>query len=174
CTSTAVRLHPCSSYPISAPFSPIRSSPCTAGIFMSWSTVASEREATTRNQTVSIVRRSAGATLQGGTRAALELAYSVAQRHQMSVAVTEIPDAYPFGGTLDFDASRMRALFSFGEHCALAGQLWTDPIDALDQQPVRPLSQRPNAAQCPGAEGRGQYAEQVSLPRVPLPRSQLP
>jgi len=132
------------------------------------------REATTRNQTVSIVRRSAGATLQGGTRAALELAYSVAQRHQMSVAVTEIPDAYPFGGTLDFDASRMRALFSFGEHCALAGQLWTDPIDALDQQPVQPLSQRPNAAQCPGAEGRGQYAEQASLRRVPLPRSQLP
>jgi len=126
-------------------------------------------EATTRNQTVSIVRRSAGATLQGGTRAALELAYSVAQRHQMSVAVSEIPDAYPFGGTLDFDPSRMRALFSFGEHCALVGQLWTDPIDALDQQPVRALSQRPHTVQCPGAEGHGQYAEQVSLPRSPLP-----
>src|SRR2546421_12238135 len=88
-------------------------------------------EATTRNQTVSIVRRSAAAALQGGTRAALELAYSAAQRHQMSVAVGEIPDAYPFGGMLDFDASRMKALFSFGEHCALLGQLWTDPIDAL-------------------------------------------
>jgi hypothetical protein len=126
-------------------------------------------EATTRNQTVSIVRRSAAATLQGGTRAALELAYSVAQRHQMSVAVTEIPDAYPFGGTLDFDASRMMALFSFAEHCALVGQLWADPIDALDQPPVRALSERPDSVQCPGVEGLGQYAEQVSLPRSPLP-----
>src|SRR5256885_16579866 len=79
-------------------------------------------EATTRNQTVSIVRGSAAATLQGGTRAALELAYSVAQRHQMSVAVAEIPDAYPFGGTLDFDGSRMKTLFSFGEHCAFVAQ----------------------------------------------------
>lgn len=126
-------------------------------------------EAATRNQTVSIVRRSAAATLQGGTRTALELAYSAAQRHQMSVAVTEIPDAYPFGGTLDFDASRMRALFSFGEHCALVGQLWTDPIEALDQPPVPALSQRPDAVRCPGVEGLGQYAEQVSLPRSPLP-----
>jgi len=124
-------------------------------------------EATTRNQTVSIVRRSAAATLQGGTRTALELAYSVAQRHQMSVAVAEIPDAYPFGGTLDFDASRMGALFSFGEHCALVDQLWTDPIDALDQAPVRALSQRPDTVQCPGADGDRQYPEQVSLPRSP-------
>jgi len=133
-------------------------------------------EATTRNQTVSIVRRSAAAALQGGTRAALELAYSAAQRHQMSVAVGEIPDSYPFGGMLDFDASRMKALFSFGEHCALLGQLWTDPIDALDQAPVRALSQRPDAVQCPGADGHGQYPQQASLPPSPVERvpPQLP
>jgi hypothetical protein len=43
------------------------------------------------NQTVSRVKRSAGATLQGATPAAVEIAYSVAQRQQMSAAVTEIP-----------------------------------------------------------------------------------
>jgi hypothetical protein len=89
----------------------------------------------------------------------------------MSVAVTEIPDAYPFGGTLDFDASRMKALFSFGEHCALVGQLWTDPIDALDQAPVRAPSRRPDTVQCPGADGHGQSPEQVSLPASPADRT---
>jgi len=43
------------------------------------------------NQTVSRVKRSAGATLQGATPAAVEIAYSVAQRQQMSAAVTAIP-----------------------------------------------------------------------------------
>jgi hypothetical protein len=90
----------------------------------------------------------------------------------MSVAVAEIPDAYPFGGTLDFDASRMKALFSFGEHCAFVGQLWSDPIDALDQAPVRALSQRPDTVQCPGADGHGQYPQQASLPSSPAERIQ--
>jgi hypothetical protein len=61
----------------------------------------------------------------------------------------------------------MKALFSFGEHCALVGQLWTDPSDALDQAPVRALSQRPDTVQCPGADGHGQSPEQVSVPASP-------
>jgi Patatin-like phospholipase len=114
-------------------------------------------EETTRNRTVSIIRRSATATLQGSTRAALEIAYATAQRHQMSVAVAGIPDAYPFGGMLDFDASRMGALFAYGEHCAIVDQLWTDPISALDQLPMRAMSR-----QCPGADRQGAPREQAS------------
>jgi hypothetical protein len=109
-------------------------------------------EATTRDQTFSILKRSAVAALQGGTRAAIEIAYSVAQRHQMSIAVTDIPDVYPFGGALEFDMSKMQALFDYGEHCALVDELWSTPIDALDQPPIPAGLSRPQAVQCAGAE----------------------
>jgi hypothetical protein len=98
----------------------------------------------TRNQTVSIVKRGATATLQGSTRAALEIAYAAARRQNMSVTVTGIPDAQPFGDLLDFEASRMEDLFEYGERCALARQLWTDPLDALDPQPPSPSRQHRN------------------------------
>src|ERR1700683_3175086 len=95
---------------------------------------------------------SAMAALQGGTRAAIEIAYSVAQRHGMSIAVTDIPDVYPFGGALEFDMSKMRALFDYGEHCAQIDEWWSTPIDALDQPPIAAGPSRPQAVQCAGAE----------------------
>jgi hypothetical protein len=125
--------------------------------------------ATTRDQTFSILKRSAVASLQGGTRAAIEIAYSVAQRHQMSIAVTDIPDVYPFGGSLEFDISKMRALFDYGEHCALVGELWSAPIDALDQAPIPAGASRPEAVQCAGAELQPPSLESVSIPRNTSP-----
>jgi hypothetical protein len=107
---------------------------------------------TTRDQTLSILKRSAVATLQGGTRAAIEIAYSVAQRHRMGIAVADVPDIYPFGGALEFAAPRMRALFEYGEHCALVDQLWTAPIEALDQGPMQSLAQSADAVRCAGAD----------------------
>jgi hypothetical protein len=122
-------------------------------------------EATTRDQTFSILKRSALATLQGGTRAAVEIAYSVAQRHQMSIEVTDIPDVYPFGGSLEFEISKMQALFDYGEHCALVDKLWSSPIDALDQVPIPAGLSRPAAVQCAGADPQAPSPESVSLPR---------
>ena len=127
-------------------------------------------EATTRDQTFSILKRSAVATLQGGTRAAIEIAYSVAQRHGMSIAVTDIPDIYPFGGSLEFDMSKMRALFAYGEHCALVNQLWSTPIDALDQTPIPAGLPRPQAVQCAGGDPQAPSLESASIPRdIPEP-----
>jgi hypothetical protein len=126
--------------------------------------------ATTRDQTFSILKRSALATLQGGTRAAIEIAYSVAQRHHMSIAVTDIPDVYPFGGSLEFDMSKMRALFDYGEHCALLDELWSAPIDALDQAPVPAGPSRPEVVQCAGADQQAPALESVSIPSyLPAP-----
>jgi hypothetical protein len=120
--------------------------------------------ATTRDQTFSILKRSAVASLQGGTRAAIEIAYSVAQRHRMSMVVTDVPDVYPFGGALEFDTSKMRALFDYGEHCARLGELWSTPIDALDQAPIPAGLPRPEAVQCAGAEQQVPSLEAVSMP----------
>jgi len=92
---------------------------------------------TTRDQTLSILKRSAAATLQGGTRAAIEIAYAVAQRHHMGIVVAAVPDDYPFAGALEFDAADMRALFDYGERTAQADQFWRAPIDALDEGPLR-------------------------------------
>jgi hypothetical protein len=126
--------------------------------------------ATTRDQTFSILKRSAVATLQGGTRAAVEIAYSVAQRHRMSIEVTDIPDVYPFGGSLEFDISKMRALFDYGEHCALVDELWSAPIDALDQAPIPAGAPRPEAVQCAGADPQAPSLQSVSIPRsLPQP-----
>ena len=108
-------------------------------------------EETTPKRTIAIVKRSAGATMQGGTRAALEIAYSVAQRHQMRVAVTEIPASYPYYGALDFDEPRMATLFRYGEHCGQIGQLWIDPFDALDQPPANALRDSSSTIDCPRA-----------------------
>ncbi|MGH8290708.1 MAG: patatin-like phospholipase family protein [Steroidobacteraceae bacterium] len=121
------------------------------------------RESTTREQTVSILKRSVAATLQGGLRAAVEIAYSFAERDQMRTQITEIPNAYPFGGALDFDPARMNALFEFGERCARTGRLWTDPIDALDQASAREASPRGSSAECPGTTD-------TRLPPLPSPQ----
>jgi hypothetical protein len=119
-------------------------------------------EATTRDQTFSILKRSAVATLQGGTRAGIEIAYSVAQRRHMSMAVSDVPDVYPFAGALEFDISKMRALFDYGEHCALLDELWSAPIDALDQAPLPAGPSRPEAVQCAGADPQAPPLETAS------------
>ena len=130
--------------------------------------------ATTRDQTFSILKRSALATLQGGTRAGIEIAYSVAQRHHMSIAVTDIPDVYPFGGALEFDMSKMRALFGYGEHCALVGELWSAPIDALDQAPAPAGLSTPETVQCAGSDQQPPSLESASIPNGGAPEADPP
>jgi len=113
--------------------------------------------ATTRRQTFAIVRRSAVAALQSGTRAAVEIAYSVSQRHGMDMSVTEIPNAYLFDNPLEFAPRAMEALFAYGERCALQEQLWSTPIDALDQDSA--LQQPSKAVPCPGLFVQGPPGE---------------
>jgi hypothetical protein len=124
-------------------------------------------EATTRRQTFAIVKRSAVAAFQSGTRAAVEIAYSVSQRHDMDMSVTEIPNAYPFDNPLEFAPRTMAALFSYGERCALQEQLWSTPLEALDQNAatqhasdVFPCpSPAPDGPDVDGARTRTEFAE---------------
>jgi hypothetical protein len=108
--------------------------------------------ATIRRQTFAIVKRSAVAAYQSGTRAAVEIAYSVSQRHGMDISVTEIPNAYPFENPLEFSPRAMGALFNYGERCALQEQLWSAPIDALDQDAA--AQQSFAIARCPSTVAR--------------------
>ncbi len=102
---------------------------------------------TTPDRMVPIVKRSITAALQRGTLAAVEVALSVAERNDMQLRVTEVPNDYPFLGPLDVDPSRMKALFDFGVRCALEERLWTTPVELLEQREAGPA--HVDAAACP-------------------------
>jgi hypothetical protein len=68
----------------------------------------------------------------------------------MAIEVTEVPNAYPLADPLDFDTTRMESLFNFGLRCASSGQLWSDPIAALEEPPTGPAT-TPDSTACPGA-----------------------
>lgn len=95
---------------------------------------------TTPERASSILRRSVHAGLQSGSRAAVVIAYSFAQRHDMNFRVTAIPDSYPYQGSADLQPERMQALFAYGARCALAGQLWPQPqsVQLRVEQPRAP------------------------------------
>lgn len=108
---------------------------------------------TTPRRTIPILRRSVAAGLEGEARRAVEYAASLAERYQMNVRVTEIPDDFPYHGPLDVRPSSMNALFEFGMSCAMASQLWATPVDVLDRAERARLRAGNDAALCPGAPG---------------------
>jgi len=60
-------------------------------------------------------------------------------------------------------------LFGYGEHCALLDELWSAPIDALDQAPIPAGLPRPQTVQCAGADQQPPAPESVSTPRDTSP-----
>jgi len=116
-------------------------------------------EETTPVNTLSILRRSVAAALESNTRSAVELAYSFAQRNEMKLKVTEIPDSYPFGGLLDLEPSTMKALFEYGVRCATEDHLWADPLDVLDDLARPRAASSGGAAQCPAPIASGPKAQ---------------
>jgi hypothetical protein len=56
----------------------------------------------------------------------------------MSIVLAEIPNQHPLVESLDFSAAKMTALFDYGKRCAFAGELWSDPINALDKSASGP------------------------------------
>lgn len=90
----------------------------------------------TQRQTFGILRRSVMATMRSSLRAGTETALLTAEKLGMSVRVTEIPNDYPFRGSMDFDPGRMRQLFDFGARCGALSQIWGTPLQALQRNEV--------------------------------------
>ncbi|MGH9144406.1 MAG: hypothetical protein ACRD3J_26540, partial [Thermoanaerobaculia bacterium] len=78
-----------------------------------------------------ILARSSATVLTYMSRTAVQLAASFAQENGMSFRLTEIPVDYPYGGSTDFRATKMKDLFSYGKACAEQGLLWTTPEQSL-------------------------------------------
>ena len=104
---------------------------------------------TTPVRTLPILSRSITAALQSSSRAGVEVALSLAQRDDMNLLLTEIPNDYPFTGPLDLARVKMKALFDFGARCAQENKLWTTPREMLDR--IELAYKTPNNAtpECP-------------------------
>jgi hypothetical protein len=101
---------------------------------------------TTPMKTVPILTRSYDATLLSSSRAAVEIALSLSLRVGMNFSVADIPNDYPYGGPLDLQPSKMKALFEFGARCAFEERLWASPLQALERAH---MTHTGNATQCP-------------------------
>jgi predicted acylesterase/phospholipase RssA len=115
---------------------------------------------TTRVRTVSIVRRGVDAALDSRSRAAVEAAVSLSNQIGMTLQVTEIPDDYPYTGSLDVRPSNMAALFDFGFRCASRQELWGSAAQALAQPSLTsPTDQPSTPAVCPASAVDRHYSE---------------
>jgi hypothetical protein len=104
---------------------------------------------TTPVRTVSIVKRGVDAALESSSRAAVEVALSVSNRAGMTLRISEIPDDYPYDGSLDMRPAKIGALFNFGVRCARQTRLWGSAAQALSQNPrSRAVPQR-DPTDCP-------------------------
>jgi len=99
--------------------------------------------------TIALVKRGVAASLQSGSRLAIEVTAAVAQQNGMHFAVTAIPSNFPYHGPLDATPSTMRALFDFGAGCAVSEQLWGSPIDVLRAADEVTFSASASTARCP-------------------------
>ena len=107
---------------------------------------------TTRVRTTSIIKRGIQASLHSSTRGAVLATLALATRNDMHLNVTAIPDDYPFNGLLDLKPARMRALFTFGEECAMRGELWTTPEGLLQRSFRASLTLPGSIPKCPGPQ----------------------
>ena len=104
---------------------------------------------TTPERAVPILARSFSAELGHSSRISLALAAAYAQKHDMRFRFTDIPIDYPYKGSLDFHRDAMQPLFDYALSCAMQGELWTTPDQALASS-EQALSSKPgHALQCP-------------------------
>jgi predicted acylesterase/phospholipase RssA len=105
---------------------------------------------TTPINTLSIVARGFSSALTHASRTALAQNETFAQKLGMSFRYTAIPNGDGSAGLLDFDATKMRALFDYASACAAKGQLWLSEVQqAIDQAANPNASAGPLAPTCP-------------------------
>jgi len=105
---------------------------------------------TTPINTLSIIGRAFSSALTHSSRTALAQNAAYAQKLGMSFRYSAIPNGDGSGGFLDFDATKMRALFDYASACAAKGQLWLSKVQqALDEAATANATAGPLASKCP-------------------------
>jgi predicted acylesterase/phospholipase RssA len=108
----------------------------------------------------SIARRGLKVALDSGSRATVEVAASLATEVGMKLQVTNIPDEYPYGGSLDLDRGRMHALFEYASYCAARGQLWQRPAEVMHRVMFDAAEAGNGVVRCPGPDGASSVPEE--------------
>jgi hypothetical protein len=106
---------------------------------------------TTRIGTLAIFKRGIDAGLRRGAMADLQIAVALAQRNGMNMKVTDIPGNYPYRGALDLRPSAMKSLFDFAARCGAEGQIWTTPLEVMEESQQARVEQSHLGTQCPAS-----------------------
>lgn len=104
---------------------------------------------TTPVRTVSILRRGVNVALESSSRAAVEVALSLSNQAGMTLRVSQIPDDYPFTGSLDTRSANVAALFNFGVRCGTQNRLWGSAAHALGHNQSTAYAIASSAPECP-------------------------
>ena len=108
------------------------------------------RRKTTRNRTTAVLMRSVDTELASDSRARIKLVYSFARRQGMTLRVTEIPSSYRLGGfTAALVPARMKALFAYGERCAVERRIWASALTVLNRVAQGQVDAPGKPPQCP-------------------------
>jgi predicted acylesterase/phospholipase RssA len=100
---------------------------------------------------LNILRRGITAGLNSGVRANLQIASSFARRNELSIAVTDIPNAYRFRGPLDLQPTAMKSLFQYAARCAAARKIWTTPHALIEESQHFSSAESDASVPCPAA-----------------------
>jgi predicted acylesterase/phospholipase RssA len=97
---------------------------------------------------VTIAIRALNVTLTRMARTELLLTSTFSRIHGMTMRFTYIPRRYPFSGSFDFDAGRMRSLFDYARTCATTRKVWLTEAD-VRKHIAAPFIPPTGAAGCP-------------------------
>lgn len=84
------------------------------------------------------------------SRRALEISAEFARQDGMRFRFTYIPATFAYGGSLDFKFSNTNSLFNYGMRCAVAGDIWTTPLHAIEQGQRAARTPPVRSTACPG------------------------
>jgi hypothetical protein len=104
---------------------------------------------TTPERAIPLLARSFSAELGHSSSISLALAAAYARKHEMRFRFTDIPIDYPYKGAVDFHRTSMQPLIDYASACAMPGQLWTTPDQALVSSERAMSLGRDHDVQCP-------------------------
>jgi hypothetical protein len=111
-------------------------------VYVIVNTVLDASPRTTPTGVTSIMGRSFETMLRFSYRQALSLAAGFCARHNLPLRVASIPASFDGFSMMKFETASMRRTFDDAAALAMAGQLWTTPIEP---EPLwRHLFRRPN------------------------------
>ena len=121
-----------------------------ANVYVIANTQLTSKQRATPVNTLAILSRSFTTTMNHMARDKIGQTFGFTTQNDMNLQVTAIPSSFPFAGSLAFDSNSMNELFSYGQRCAVQGQVWFDIPQAVDRAAHNQPSAALDQTACPG------------------------